>query len=107
MVDDFILVINQKKLRSRMKSLRKFYKDIEMYGKSDIERGEILMHLDYFSRIVVELGKRYGTDLMINDGLAHIKNYRNELGKVEPDPNVMNQAYLGLRNVLFALLPPM
>jgi len=105
MVDDFILVINEKRLRSRLKALRNFYKEIQVNGKSGIERGEVLMHLDYFSRIVVELGRRYGTEMMINDGLTHIKNYKNELGKADPDPNVMHQSYLGLRNVLFALMP--
>ncbi|MEM2759992.1 MAG: hypothetical protein QXU32_04560 [Nitrososphaerales archaeon] len=105
MVDDFILVINEKRLRTRLKTLRNFYKDIQLKGKSDIERGEILLHLDYFSRIVAELGKRYGTAMLLNDGIVHINNYKNELGKLEPDPNVMHQSYLGLRNVLFALMP--
>jgi len=105
MVDDFLLVINEKRLRSRLKAIRNFYKDIELQGKSDIERGEVLMHLDYFNRIVVELGKRYGTEMLTNDGLSYVRNYKNELGKMEPDPNILHQSYLGLRNVLFALMP--
>jgi hypothetical protein len=105
MVDDFILVINEKRLRSRLKAIRNFYKDVQIRGKSEIERGEVLMHLDYFSRIIAELGKRYGTEMLISDGLTHIRNYKNELSKLEPDPNVMHQSYLGLRNVLFALMP--
>jgi len=105
MVDDFILVINEKRLRSRLKSLRAFYKEIQLNGKSNIERGEVLLHLDYFNRIILELGKRYGTEMLIVDGLAHIRNYKNELTKVNPDPNRMHQSYLGLRNILFALMP--
>lgn len=105
MVDDFLLVINEQRLRSRLKALRNFYKDIQLHGRSDIERGEVLMHLDYFNRIVIELGRRYGTEMLINDGITYIKNYKNELGKLEPDPNIMHQAFRGLRNVLFALMP--
>ena len=105
MVDEFILVINEKRLRSRLKSLRNFYKEIQLKGKSEIERGEIIIHLDYFSRIVLELGRRYGTEMLTNDGLTHIRNYKNELTKVDPDPNAMHQSYLGLRNILFALMP--
>jgi hypothetical protein len=105
MVDEFILVINEKRLRSRLKSLRNFYKEIQLKDRSEIERGEVIMHLDYFSRIVSELGRRYGTEMLINDGLGHIRNYKNELTKVNPDPNVMHQSYLGLRNILFALMP--
>ena len=51
------------------------------------------------------LGKRYGTEMLTNDGLAYVRNYKNELGKLEPDPNIMHQSYLGLRNILFALMP--
>ena len=105
MVDEFILVINEKRLRSRLKMIRNFYKEIQMKGRSEIERGEIIMHLDYFNRIVLELGRRYGTETLINDGLKHIRNYKNELGNMNPDPNVMHQSYLGLRNILFALMP--
>lgn len=105
MVDDFILFINEKRLRSRLKTIRNFYKDIQLDAKSNIERGEVIMHLDYFNRIVNELGKRYGTEMLTNDGLIHIRNYKNELSKMEPDPNIMHQSYLGLRNILFALMP--
>ncbi|MFQ5940188.1 MAG: hypothetical protein ACE5KA_00605 [Nitrososphaerales archaeon] len=105
MVDDFILLVNEKRLRSRLKSIRNFYKDTQLCGKSNIERGEVLMHLDYFNRILIELGKRYGTEMLTNDGLTHIRNYKNELGKVEPDPNIMHRSYSGLRNILFALMP--
>lgn len=105
MVDEFILVINEKRLRSRLKMLRNFYKEIQMKGRSEIERGEIIMHLDYFNRIILELGRRYGTETLINDGLTHIRNYKNELGNINPDPAVMHESYLGLRNILFALMP--
>ena len=105
MVDEFILVINEKRLRSRLKSLRSFYKEIQLKGRSEIERGEIIMHLDYFNRIIIELCRRYGTEMLMNDGLIHIRNYKNELGNVNPDPNVMHQSYLGLRNILLALMP--
>ncbi len=105
MVDEFIFVINEKRLRSRLKSLRNFYKDIQLKGRSEIERGEIIMHLDYFSRIILELGRRYGTEMLTSDGLAHIRNYKNELTKANPDPNMMHQSYLGLRNILLALMP--
>ena len=43
--------------------------------------------------------------MLTNDGLRHIRNYKNELGNINPDPNVMHQSYLGLRNILFALMP--
>ncbi len=105
MVDEFIFVINEKRLRSRLKVLRNFYKDIQLKGRSEIERGEIIMHLDYFSRITLELGRRYGTEMLTNDGLMHIRNFKNELTKVHPDPDVMHRSYLGLRNILFALMP--
>jgi len=105
MVDEFILIINEKRLRSRLKSLRNFYKEIQLKDKSEVERGEIIMHLDYFSRIILELGRRYGTEMLINDGLTYIRNYKNELTKLNPDPNMMHQSYLGLRNILFALMP--
>ncbi len=105
MVDEFIFVINEKRLRSRLKVLRNFYKDIQLKGRSEIERGEIIMHLDYFSRIILELGRRYGTEMLTNDSLMHIRNYKNELTKVNPDPDVMHRSYLGLRNILFALMP--
>ncbi len=105
MVDEFILVINEKRLRSRLKSLRNYYKEIQLKGRSEIERGEIIMHLDYFTRIIVELGRRYGTEMLTNDGLIHIRNYKNELTEADPDPNMMHQSYLGLRNILFALMP--
>lgn len=105
MVEDFLLVINQRRLRSKMKALRNFYREIERTGRAEIERGEIIMHLDYFSRIVPELGKKYGTEALTREGLTHIENYKNELTKKDPDPNAMNQSYLGLRNVLFALMP--
>jgi hypothetical protein len=105
MVDEFILVINEKRLRSRLKALRNFYKEIQLKDKSGIERGEIIMHLEYFNRIILELGRKYGTGMLTNDGLRHIRNYKNELGNVNPDPNVMHQSYLGLRNILFALMP--
>ena len=59
MVDEFILVINEKRLRSRLKVLRNFYKEIQLKGKSEIERGEIIMHLEYFNRIILELGRKY------------------------------------------------
>ena len=62
------------------------------------------MHLDYFDRIIIELGKRYGTEILTNDGLIYIRNYKRELGNVDPDPNIIHQSYLGLRNVLFALM---
>lgn len=105
MVDEFVLAINEKRLRSRMKVLRNFYKDIQLGRKPEIERGEIIMHLDYFNRIILELGKRYGTDMLVGEGLKHIRNYKNELANAEPDPGVMHRSYLGLRNVLFALMP--
>ncbi len=105
MVDEFILVINEKRLRSRLKALRNFYKEIQLKDKSEIERGEIIMHLEYFNRIILELGRKYGTEMLTNDGLRHIRNYKNELGNINPDPNVMHQSYLGLRNILFALMP--
>lgn len=105
MVDEFILVINEKRLRSRLRALRNFYKEIQLKDKSEIERGEIIMHLEYFDRIILELGRKYGTEMLTNDGLRHIRNYKNELGNINPDPNVMHQSYLGLRNILFALMP--
>jgi hypothetical protein len=105
MVDEFILVINERRLRARLKALRTYYKDIQIRGRSEIERGEVLLHLDYISRIAMELGKRYGTEMLTSDALAHIRNYKNELTKVNPDPNVMHHSYLGLRNILLALLP--
>ncbi|HLE35425.1 MAG: hypothetical protein HMLIMOIP_001752 [Candidatus Nitrosomirales archaeon] len=105
MVDEFILVINEKRLRSRLKALRNFYKEIQLKDKSEIERGEIIMHLEYFNRIILELGRKYGTEMLTNDGLRHIRNYKSELGNINPDPNVMHQSYLGLRNILFALMP--
>ncbi len=105
MVDEFILVINEKRLRSRLNSLRNFYKEIQLKGMSEIESGEIITHLDYFSRIINELGRRYGTNVLMNDGLTHIRNYKKELTKANPDPNVMHQSYLGMRNILFALMP--
>ncbi len=74
MVDEFIFLINEKRLRSRLKALRNFYKDIQLKGRSEIERGEIIMHLDYFSRIIRELGRRYGTETLIGDGLMHVRN---------------------------------
>jgi hypothetical protein len=105
MVDEFRLVINEKRLRSRLKALRNFYKEIQLKGKSEIERGEVIMHLEYFNRIILELGRKYGTEMLTNDGLRHIRKYKNELGNINPDPNVMHQSYLGLRNILFALMP--
>ncbi len=105
MVDEFILAINEKRLRSRLKVLRNFYKEIQLKDKSEIERGEIIMHLEYFNRLILELGRKYGTEMLTNDGLRHIRNYKNELGNMNPDPNVMHQSYLGLRNILFALMP--
>ncbi len=105
MVDEFILVINEKRLRSRLRVLRNFYKEIQLKDKSEIERGEIIMHLEYFNRIILELGRKYGTEMLTNDGLRHIRNYKNELGNMNPDPNLMHQSYLGLRNILFALMP--
>jgi hypothetical protein len=105
MVDEFILAINEKRLRSRLKVLRNFYKEIQLKDKSEIERGEIIMHLEYFNRLILELGRRYGTEMLTNDGLRHIRNYKNELGNLNPDPNVIHQSYLGLRNILFALMP--
>lgn len=105
MVDEFILVINEKRLRSRLKVLRNFYKELQLKDKSEIERGEIIMHLEYFNRIILELGRKYGTEMLTNDGLRHIRNYKNELGNMNPDPNLMHQSYLGLRNILFALMP--
>jgi len=104
-VDEFILAINEKRLRSRLKVLRNFYKEIQLKDKSEIERGEIIMHLEYFNRLILELGRKYGTEMLTNDGLRHIRNYKNELGNMNPDPNVMHQSYLGLRNILFALMP--
>ncbi len=105
MVEDFLLVVNEKRLRSKMKALRAFYKDIEVKGRSEIERGEIIMHLDYFARILQELGKKHDARPLAEEGLRHVRNYKAELAKAEPDPGVMNQSYLGLRNVLFALMP--
>jgi len=105
MVDEFILVINEKRLRSRLKALRNFYKEIQLKDKSETERGEIIMHLEYFNRIILELGRKYGTEMLTNDGLRHIRNYKSELGNINPDPNMMHQSYLGLRNILFALMP--
>jgi len=71
MVDEFILVINEKRLRSRLKALRNFYKEIQLKDKSETERGEIIMHLEYFNRIILELGRKYGTEIWRKPNFGH------------------------------------